>query len=385
MALKGVKVLELAGLAPAPFCGMILSDFGADVIRVDRIGQGMNHDVTARGKRSIQIDLKQVKGTELLKKMCLKSDVLLEPFRAGVMEKLGLGPTIMLENNPKLIYARLTGFGQYGSFSKKAGHDINYIALSGMLSRLGRKHENPYAPINLLADFAGGGLTCAMGIMAALIERSQTGKGQIIDANMTEGAAYVGSWIYKSQDRFIWGKPRGENFLDSGAHFYETYATKDGKFMAVGALEPQFYEQFLVGLGLTADQLPQFGPAEESKAKLKAIFLEKTRDEWTQIFDKLDACVTPILELEETAEFEHHRERQAFAPNANGKLDPIPAPRLSNHEATYPNIVARKEPEMGADTKAILQEFKFTSLEIEGLLDEKIVQQSSTPDLKSRL
>ncbi|XP_059099684.1 alpha-methylacyl-CoA racemase-like [Tigriopus californicus] len=385
MALKGVKVLELAGLAPAPFCGMILSDFGADVIRVDRTDHGFNQSVTDRGKRSIQIDLKHTRGKEMLKEMCLKSDVLLEPFRAGVMEKLGLGPSVMLEDNPKLIYARLTGYGQFGAFAKKAGHDINYIALSGMLSKLGRKDEPPYAPINLLADFAGGGLTCAMGIMAALIERHKTGHGQVIDANMTEGAAYVGSWIYKSQDRFFWGKPRGENFLDSGSHFYETYATKDGKFLAVGAIEPQFYDQLLIGLGLTSDELPQFGNPDELKAKLQRVFMGKTRDEWTQIFDKLDACVTPVLEMEETSTFAHHQERQAFAPNAKGQFDPIPAPRLSNHESSYSDIVARAEPEMGADTNAILREFNFSSAEIEVLLDDKIVQQASQPDLKSKL
>ena len=210
MALKGIKVIELAGLAPSPVCGMILADFGASVIRVDRVNQGLNYDVTARGKRSIAINIKSKKGQEVIQTLCKQSDVLIEPFRKGVMEKSGLGPDLLLKQNPGLIYARLTGYGQSGPYSNMAGHDINYLATSGVLSKLGRSHENPYAPINLLADFAGGSFVCAMGIMAALLERSSSGKGQVIDANMVEGAAYVSSWLFKSKEMFVWGKGRGE-------------------------------------------------------------------------------------------------------------------------------------------------------------------------------
>lgn len=322
MALKGIKVIELAGLAPSPFCGMILADYGASVIRVDKIGAGLNYDVTARGKRSISLNLKHPEGAKVLKKLCSSSDIVIEPFRAGVMEKLGLGPKELMADNPKLIYARLTGFGQTGPYAKMAGHDINYLATSGILSRLGRKDQPPVAPINLLADFAGGGMTCAMGIMAALFERSQSGQGQVIDANMVEGAAYVGSWIYLSQKMMIWGKGRGENVLDTGAHFYETYETKDGKFMAVGSIEPQFYAELLSKLESDSDHLPQLlGPeSAELKEKLTAIFKTKTRDEWSDIFDGSDACVTPVLELDEAPEHPHNKAREAFVRNHAGDL-----------------------------------------------------------------
>jgi len=208
MALRGLKVVELAGLAPAPVCGMVLADYGAKVIRVDKVGGGLNYDVTARGKRSIALNLKKPEGVNVLRKLCGSADVLIEPFRPGVMERLGLGPEVVTKENPRLVYARLTGFGQSGPYKDMAGHDINYLALSGVLNSLGRKDENPLAPINLLADFAGGSFVCAMGIMAALLERGVSGKGQVVDSCMVEGAAYVGSWLFASRDMFVWGQPR---------------------------------------------------------------------------------------------------------------------------------------------------------------------------------
>ncbi|NXR57977.1 AMACR racemase, partial [Rhadina sibilatrix] len=251
MALGGVRVLELAGLAPAPLCGMILADFGAQVVRVDRLPRpaaALQHeDVQARGKRSLALDLKRPQGAAALRRLCGVADVLIEPFRHGVMERLGLGPEVLLRENPRLIYARLTGFGQTGKYAKSAGHDINYLALSGVLSKLGRKNENPYAPVNLLADFAGGGVMCALGIVIALFERAKSGRGQVIDASMVEGVAYLSSFLWKSQRLGLWNQPRGENLLDSGAHFYEIYRTSDGKFMAVGAIEPAFYNQLIKG------------------------------------------------------------------------------------------------------------------------------------------
>uniref|UniRef100_A0A8C3JPT1 Alpha-methylacyl-CoA racemase n=1 Tax=Calidris pygmaea TaxID=425635 RepID=A0A8C3JPT1_9CHAR len=250
MALSGVRVLELAGLAPAPLCGMILADFGARVVRVDRHPySAITSDRQGRGKRSLALNLKRPPGAAALRRLCCAADVLIEPFRHGVMEKLGLGPDVLLRDNPRLIYARLTGFGQTGKYAKSAGHDINYLALSGVLSKMGRKDENPYAPLNLLADFAGGGVMCALGIVIALYERTKSGKGQIIDASMAEGVAYLSSFLWKSQNLGMWDRPRGENVLDSGAPYYETYKTSDGKFMAVGAIEPQFYETLLKGLG----------------------------------------------------------------------------------------------------------------------------------------
>ncbi|KAG7164980.1 Alpha-methylacyl-CoA racemase-like [Homarus americanus] len=237
MALRGVRVVEMAGLAPAPFCGMIMADFGASVIRIDK-PNAPDIDSLGRGKRSIIVDVKKPEGRNIVKKLCSNSDVLIEPFRRGVMEKIGLGPKELKEDNSRLIYARLTGFGQSGPYADMAGHDINFVAISGLLSMLGRKEGPPTPPINLLADFAGGGLMCALGITLALFERSKSDQGQVIDANMVDGAAYTGSWLYSSRDMPLWCKPRGRNWLDSGAHFYDTYETSDGRYMAVGAVEP---------------------------------------------------------------------------------------------------------------------------------------------------
>ncbi|PVD20182.1 hypothetical protein C0Q70_20677 [Pomacea canaliculata] len=230
MALKGIKVIELAGLAPAPFCGMILADFGAKVIRVDKPRSHV-WETLSRGKMSIIVDLKKEEGAEVLRKLCRTADVLLEPYRPGIMERLGLGPNVLLKDNPRLIYARLSGFGQSGPIATYAGHDINYVALSGVLSMLGRKGERPYPPINLLADFAGGGLTCALGIVMSLFERQTSGQGQVVDTNMVHGSAYVATFLWKSQGLPIWGGQRGENMLDGGAPYYDIYETKDGKFI----------------------------------------------------------------------------------------------------------------------------------------------------------
>ncbi|GBM31865.1 Alpha-methylacyl-CoA racemase, partial [Araneus ventricosus] len=247
MALHGLKVIEFAGLAPAPFCGMILRDHGASVIRVDKPFTMGELDTLARGKQSVVVDFKKPASTSILSRLCSKADVLIDPFRPGVMERFKLGPSELCKLNPKLIYARLTGFGQGGPFSKMAGHDINYIAISGVLSALGGK--KPQHPINLMGDFAGGGLICALGICLALLDRHQSGKGQVIDTNMVEGSAYVSSWLWSSRSKLypfpLWSRPRGKNILDGGAHFYQTYETKDGKFIAVGALEPPFYEAFI--------------------------------------------------------------------------------------------------------------------------------------------
>uniref|UniRef100_A0A8C4ULQ7 Alpha-methylacyl-CoA racemase n=1 Tax=Falco tinnunculus TaxID=100819 RepID=A0A8C4ULQ7_FALTI len=295
MALSGVRVLELAGLAPAPLCGMILADFGAWVVRVDRAPRSaVATDVQGRGKRSLALNLKRPPGAAALRRLCCGADVLIEPFRHGVMEELGLGPEILLQENPRLIYARLTGFGQTGKYARSAGHDINYLALSGVLSKLGRKNENPYAPINLLADFAGGGVMCALGIITALYERTKSGKGQIVDASMVEGVAYLSSFLWKSQNLGLWNRPRGENLLDGGAPFYETYKTSDGKYMAVGAIEPQFYEQLINGLGLGSHELPSqlsFSDWPEMKKKFASIFAQKTQAEWCSIFDGLGGAL----------------------------------------------------------------------------------------------
>src|SRR5215468_524844 len=281
-ALEGIRVVEMAGLAPAPFCGLILADFGADVVRVDRVGAG-SVDQLARGKRSVAVNLKSPEGVATVLRLIERADVLLEPYRPGVMERLGLGPEVACARNPRLVYARLTGFGQDGPYANMAGHDINYIAISGALSLLGRKGEKPLAPVNLLGDFAGGGMLCALGIALALLERGRSGKGQVVDAAMADGSAYLSTFVYKFRNAGFWRDERGTNLLDGGAPFYETYRTKDGQYMSVGAIEPQFYAALLQGLGLDPAAMPQQMDQASwaaTAARFTEIFASKTRDEW---------------------------------------------------------------------------------------------------------
>uniref|UniRef100_A0A3Q1F212 Alpha-methylacyl-CoA racemase n=1 Tax=Acanthochromis polyacanthus TaxID=80966 RepID=A0A3Q1F212_9TELE len=374
MALAGVRVIELAGLAPAPFCGMILADFGAKVIRVDRTKVAASMDTQARGKRSVAINLKTAEGVALLRKLCVQSDVVLEPYRKGVMEKLGLGPHELLMENPRLIYARLTGYGQSGSYATAAGHDINYLAMSGLLSRLGRSGEKPYAPLNLLADFAGGGLTCALGIVLALLERTKSGKGQVIDASMVEGAAYTGSFIWKSRSIGLWDRSRGENLLDSGAPFYDTYQTSDGKYMAVGAIEPQFYKQLLQGLELNAGDLPpqmSFDDWPELRRIFTQRFASKTQADWSRIFDGTDACVTPVLTFEQVSAHPHNQERGSFVKDSSGQESPRPAPVLSRTPAE-PGLGSSPDP--GEHTVEVLEEYGFASSEIDKMVAAGVVE-----------
>lgn len=378
MALTGIRVIELAGLAPAPFCGMILADFGASVIRVDRTKAGMALDTQGRGKRSLAINLKTAAGVGLLKKLCLQSDVVLEPYRKGVMEKLGLGPQELLRENPRLIYARLTGYGQSGPLSSAAGHDINYLAMSGLLSRLGRRDEKPYAPLNLVADFAGGGLACALGIVLALLERTKSGKGQVVDASMVEGAAYVGSFIWKSHRIGMWPNPRGQNMLDSGAPFYDTYATSDGKYMAVGAIEPQFYKELLKGLKLDSAELPSqmsFDEWPEVRRTFTERFATKTQAEWIEIFDGTDACVTPVLSFEEVASHPHNQQRGSFIKALSGEESPRPAPVL---DRTPAEPCLKNDPMIGEHTVDVLEEYGLTAEQIEQLLAAGIVESHAT-------
>uniref|UniRef100_UPI00398EC683 alpha-methylacyl-CoA racemase n=1 Tax=Pristiophorus japonicus TaxID=55135 RepID=UPI00398EC683 len=373
MALAGIHVIELAGLLPAPMCGMILSDFGAKVVRIDRTRTATT-DVLARGKRSVALNLKTPEGVQVLKQLCNRCDVLVEPFRKGVMEKLGLGPEAILRQNPRLIYARLTGFGQSGLYSRSAGHDINYIALSGLLSKFGRKGENPYAPLNIVADIAGGGVMCAMGIILALYERTRSGKGQVIDASMVEGAAYCSSWLWKSQKLSIWDQQRGENLLDTGAPFYETYKTSDGKYMAVGALEPQFYDQLIEGLCLDSTKLPP-QMSQSDWPELKRIFTEafaaRSQEQWTKIFNGTDACVIPVLSFQEAFNHPHNRERGSFITDLEGQVSPRPSPLLSRTPAT---ISLERDPEIGEHTQLVLTENGFTKEQINKLESAGVIE-----------
>jgi alpha-methylacyl-CoA racemase len=364
-ALTGIRVIEMAGLAPAPFCGMILADFGADVVRVDRIGSG-SMDHLARGKRSLAVNLKSAAGVATVLRLAERADVLLEPYRPGVMERLGLGPVIACARNPRLVYARLTGFGQEGPYAGMAGHDINYIALSGALSLLGRRGEKPLPPINLVGDFAGGGMLCALGIALALVERGRSDKGQVVDAAMVDGAAYLSTFVYKFRNAGFWRDERGTNLLDGGAPFYDTYRTRDGQYMSVGAIEPQFYAALLRGLGLDAASMPhQMDQSKwrETAARFTEVFASKTRAEWCAIFDGTDACVAPVLGLGEAAAHPHNQARQLLFAAADGKFEPAPAPRLSR----TPGHGARPLPTVGAHTRAVLGEYGFSAGEIDEL------------------
>ncbi|XP_075397028.1 alpha-methylacyl-CoA racemase [Tenrec ecaudatus] len=373
MALRGIFVVEMAGLAPGPLCGMILADFGAQVVRVDRPGGLGDVSHLSRGKRSVLVDLKQPQGAMVVQRLCSQADVLLEPFRRGVMEKLQLGPEVLQRENPKLIYARLTGFGQSGKFSGAAGHDINYLSLSGVLSKLGASGESPSPPLNLLADFAGGSIMCTLGILVALFERMSSGKGQVIDANMVEGTAYLSSFLWKTLKLGLWEQPRGQNLLDGGAPFYTTYRTADGEFMAVGAIEPQFYKLLIEGLGLNPTELPhQMSTRDwpEMKKKFAAVFAKKTRAEWCRVFDDTDACVTPVLRLDEAARHDHNRERASFITDVEQGVSPRPAPLLSRTPAT-PSL--QKDPFIGQHTEEVLKECGFSQEEIDQLKSSKVI------------
>ncbi|XP_072765288.1 alpha-methylacyl-CoA racemase [Anoplolepis gracilipes] len=373
MALKGIKVVELAGLAPGPFCGMILADFGASVIRIDKIGAPAL-DYLGHGKRSIALNLKSEKGVNIFKKLSDQSDVIIDTYRRGVMEKLKIGPNELMATNKKLIYARLTGYGQDGLYADMAGHDINYLGLSGLLSLFGRYNEKPTPPVNLAADFGGGGLTCAFGIILALYERTKSNLGQVIDATMVEGSAYLGSWLFRSQKLpGIWGNARGKNILDTGSHFYDTYETKDKLYMCVGALEPQFYEIFVEKLGLSSEEVPQFENFDENRRKITEIFKKKTQAEWCAIFDGTDACVTPMLSLKDTVSHNHNKQRQSFT-IVGDDIIPNPAPRLSRTPGSSRRIC--RNPEPGEDTIEILTELKFQSKEIDNLLSNGIAYQA---------
>lgn len=341
----------------------------------------MPPDGLARGKRSLALNLKKPEAVEVVKKLCERSDVLIEPYRKGVMEKLGLGPESLHKINPGLIYARLTGYGQAGPYAEKAGHDINYLAMSGILSKLGRPDSNPQAPVNLLADFGGGGLTCALGIAMALYERSRSGRGQVIDSSMVEGAAYLGTFLWKSRNQNygfdLWGSGRGNNLLDGGFHFYDTYKTKDDKYVAVGALEPQFYAELLKGLNLEG-QISQFGqPQPAARELVSKAFAAKTQDEWVAIFDKLDACVTPVLDLGSAHEHRHNAARQSFVGSSGGGDDslrePSPAPRLSR---TPGQVASARQPGVAENSVDVLREYGFAGVEVERLLRDGIVLQA---------
>lgn len=363
--LAGIRIVEFRGLGPGPHAAMLFSDMGADVIRIDRKGQGTvdKSEITLRGRRAVALDMKKPQGVEAALKLIDKADALIEGFRPGVMERLGVGPDICLKRNPRLVYGRMTGWGQFGPLAKTAGHDINYISLSGVLHSIGRPGDKPVPPLNLVGDFGGGALYLAFGMVCALLEARKSGQGQVIDAAMTDGSASLMAMIYGLAASGEWKDLRGVNFLDSGAHFYDTYETKDGKWISLGPIEEQFYREMLERAGITdpafAAQNDQQGwPA--LRTKLAAVVKTKTRDEWDAIMLGTDVCYAPVLSMTEAPKHPHNVARGAFV-EIDGVVQPAPAPRFSR---TVPEI---QGPPQSADSRAALGAWGFAPSEIDAL------------------
>ena len=354
--LSGLKIVEFAGIGPGPFCGMLLSDLGADVVRIDRkgAGRGARTDVTARGRRSVALDLKLPASVEVCLKLMEKADAAFEGFRPGVMERLGLGPDVALKRNPKLVYGRMTGWGQFGPYAEAAGHDINYIAITGALHAIGTA-ERPIPPLNLVGDFGGGALYLAFGLLAGVIHARASGQGQVIDCAMSDGAASLMSMFYGMKASGMWTEGRRSNLLDGGAQFYDTYECSDGGWIAIGSIEPQFYALLLQKTGITDPAFQaQMNRAEwpALKAKLAAVIRTKTRDEWCAIMDGTDVCFAPVLSLEEAPRHAHNVARSTFV-EIDGVTQPAPAPRFS----ATPGVVQGPPPAIGAHTAEVLADW----------------------------
>jgi len=367
--LDGVKVVEVAGLAAAPLGCMVLADLGAEVLRVDRLtaaGKPLPDDALSRGRRSIVLDLKTGEGIEILLRLAAAADVLVEAFRPGVAERLGFGPRVCQDRNPRLVYARMTGWGQDGPLAPTAGHDIDYIAISGALSLVGRAGERPVPPVNLVGDFGGGGMLLAIGVLAALLERERSGQGQVVDAAMVDGSALLTTIFHGLRARNSWRDERGANLIDGGAPFYDTYQTADGEYLAVGALEPAFYAALLTGLGLAdyADLPDRNDPANwpALRERFRTVIAQRTRAEWTEVFAGSDACVAPVLSLPEASKAPHNIARGTFA-EVGGLTQPAPAPRFSRTPAGPP----RPPPLPGADTDAVLASLGYDQTAIVAL------------------
>jgi len=368
--LAGIRVVELASLAPAPFGCMVLADLGADVIRVERSGSGggglaVPSGVLDRGQRSMEANLKDPAGVEAVLRLVETADVLVEGFRPGVTERLGLGPEECLARNPRLVYGRMTGWGQDGPLAQAAGHDINYIAVAGALEPIGRPGERPIPPLNLLGDFGGGGFLLVIGILAALQERNTSGHGQVVDAAMVDGSALLTAFIHGMHSGGLWNDERGTNLFDGTAAFYDTYECADGQYVAVGCVEPQFYAELIDRLGLTGEDLPMqydLDAADELKSRLGGVFKGRSRDEWTAVFAGSDACVSPVLTPWEAHTHPHNAARETFI-EVGGIRQPAPAPRFSRTPAPAPEPA----PRAGADSVELLAELGYSTQEISDL------------------
>ena len=349
-ALEGLTVLEFAGIGPGPFACMMLADHGARVIRIERpgqvgrVGDGGDRDILNRNRERVELDLKNPVAKAQIRELVKQADVIVEGFRPGVMERLGFGPEVLLEDNPRLVYGRMTGWGQEGPMAPLAGHDINYIALSGALHTFGQAGGKPQFPVNLVGDFGGGGMLMAFGVMAAVFSAQRTGKGQVVDCAMVDGAAILSAMTYSFLGNGLWKDERGVNLLDGGAHFYDTYQTSDGKYISIGSIEPQFYALLLEKTGLTDDPefAAQMNPAgwTHLKDRLTALFAARTRDEWCAIMDGTDICFAPVLSLREAPQHPHNAARGTFVED-DGMIMPGPAPRFLGTPAPKPSLAGR--------------------------------------------
>jgi len=367
--LQGFRIIELAGIGPGPFCGMMLSDMGAEVIRIDRLAPGAPapRDVLVRNRRSVAVNLKSPEGVETVLKLVESADALFEGFRPGVTERLGLGPDDCLARNEKLVYGRMTGWGQDGPMAQAAGHDINYIALTGALHAIGRQGERPVPPLNLVGDFGGGGMLLAYGVVCALLEAQKSGKGQVVDAAMVDGAASLMAMFFTMASANRFSDQRGTNMLDGGAHFYDTYETSDGKAICIGSIEPQFYALLVEKAELDAEKFaPQMDPSQwpALKAELMTVFKSKTQAEWCEIMEGSDVCFAPVLSILEAPEHPHNKARNSFL-EIDGMVQPAPSPRFSR---TVPEV-SHMAGAPGADTDSVLADCGFSAEEVAALKD----------------
>jgi alpha-methylacyl-CoA racemase len=380
--LHGVRILEIAGIGPGPFAAMMLADMGAEVVRVERVqavrddATGPHWDVMLRGRRNIALDLKHADGVETLLSLVERADVVIEGFRPGVMERLGVGPEVCLARNPKLVFGRMTGWGQEGPYASSAGHDINYIALAGALAHFGRAGEPPTPPLNMVGDFGGGGMLLAFGVVCALLEAQRSGKGQVIDAAMVDGSAVLMSmfWAYRNVGMFD-EHARGVSLLDTGAHFYDVFECADGEWVSVGSIEPQFYALLLEKTGLTGD--PEFTNQMDKtqwstlKRKLAKVFKTKTQSQWNEIMEGTDVCYAPVLRMSEAAQHPHNVARNTFIEVA-GVTQPAPAPRYSRSATDLPTAPAHA----GQHTRAVLGDWGVDAVRIDTLISSGAIRQA---------
>ncbi len=381
--LSGFKFIEIAGLGPTQLCGMLLADMGAEVVRIERREPAAldalfpeRYNLMNRGRRSVAIDLKRPAGIEVALRLLESADALFEGFRPGVMERLGLGPETCMSRNPRLVYGRMTGWGQTGPLAGKAGHDPNFIALAGVLDSIGERDGAPVLPLNLIGDFGGGALYLAVGLLAAVLEASRSGRGQVVDAAMLDGSISLMTMIYGLLAAGSWRPRRGHNLFDGGAHFHRPYRTKDGKYVVVGALEPRFYAALLEALGIEADLESYARPAawERLRPRLEEAFLTRTRAEWCELFERLDACASPVLSLEEAPEHPHNRERRTFV-TVDGIVQPAPAPRFDR----TPSEIRCPPPRRGENTREALGDWGFEPAEIRRLIESRVVGAADEP------